>query len=88
MLVLPSSPLEQRNHVERFARYFLREMHFDCIQFEASESSNNPEFVKYEAYLFHDSQFFVGAGCFRWREWRDVAPSWSCPDADSSPNCG
>ena len=77
MLVLPSSAMQLRDHVERFARYFLWEMHFNGIQFEASESSDDPGFVKYEAYLLHDSQFFVGAGCFRWREWQDAAPSWS-----------
>ena len=77
VLVLPTSQKRLREHVERFARYFLREMHFGGIQFEASEVPKSPWFVKYEAYLFHDQSNFLGAGCFRWREWKDAEASWS-----------
>jgi hypothetical protein len=77
VLVLPTSPKRLRVHVERFARYFLREMHFSSIQFEAAETPSSPGFVKYEAYLFHDGDRFFGACCFRWREWGNTPASWS-----------
>lgn len=66
-----------REHVERFARYFLREMHTGGIQFEATESEASPDYVAYKAYLFNDKYHFFGAGCFRWREWQDAPASWS-----------
>lgn len=77
ILVLPTSPKRLRKHVESFARYFLREMHYDGIQFEASEVPESFWFVKYEAYLFHDQSHFLGAGCFRWREWQNHEALWS-----------
>jgi hypothetical protein len=77
VLVLPTSPKRLREHVERFARYFLRERYSGHIQFEASEVPESPCFVKYEAYLFHDQTYFLGAGCFRWRDWKNAEASWS-----------
>ena len=76
-LVLPTSPVRHREHVECFARYFLREMHFDSIQFDATETPSSPGFVRYEAHLFHNGDYFVGSSCFRWIEWKDAPPSWS-----------
>lgn len=75
--VLPESPKRMREHVERFARYFLREMHTGGIQFEATESPHSPCYVPYKAYLFNDRYHFFGAGCFRWRELQDAPASWS-----------
>jgi hypothetical protein len=77
ILVLPSSHLQFRKNVERFARYFLREMNYSGIQFEAAETPSTLGYVKYEAYLFHAKEHFIGAGCFRWREWENAAASWS-----------
>jgi len=75
--VLPESPKRMREHVERFARYFLREMHTGGIQFEATESAGSLGYVPYKAYLFNDGFHFFGACCFRWREWQDAPASWS-----------
>jgi len=43
-------------------------MDYDNIQFAASESALSFGFVKYEAYLFHNGENYVGACCFRWPE--------------------
>src|SRR5690349_11997705 len=53
-LVLPDSPIQVREAVELFAKWFRREMHYDFPQFEASETPDKPWFVRYEAYLFHE----------------------------------
>lgn len=90
LLVLPSSPVRLRRHVERFALHFKRERHFSFAQFSAEETSNKPDFVPWEAYLFHESadddlrddnqrttrRRFFGACCFRLREGAD-AQKWS-----------
>lgn len=89
LLVLPNSPTSMRKHVEKFAAHFKREMHFDSLQFASSESPDQPWFVRYEAYLFHEMASdlldedkptrhrFFGACCFRWRESDDAPPNWS-----------
>lgn len=89
LLVTPDSPKQFRQYVEKFARYFLREMRTDGIQFEASETVESVGYVPYEAYLFHDlahdlpdedsspKQRCFGACCFRWREYEKAPPEWS-----------
>lgn len=76
-LVEPTSPRQLRDQVERFARYFLREMHTGGIQFEAAENPETLGYRRYAAYLFYDGNRYFGASCFRWREWEDAAASWS-----------
>lgn len=66
--VSPYSRKALRVHVERFARYFLREMHFGSIQFEAAEVPSSVGFVPYRAFLFVKQGYYIGAGCFRQRE--------------------
>lgn len=75
--VLPKSSKILRQHVERFALYFLREMDTGGVQFEAAETENSPGYVPYRAYLFHDGVVYFGATCFRYREWEDISPCWS-----------
>lgn len=88
LLVQPESPVRLRNHVERFALHFKRELHYDFPQFEASETKDKHYFIPWEAYLFHataddlwegegpiKSRFF-GACCFRWREWSNAPHEW------------
>ncbi|WP_155741419.1 hypothetical protein [Burkholderia territorii] len=89
VLVFPHDPHELRQHVELLARYFKREGHFDHMQFEADEAVADPDFVRYEAWLFHVPAWdlatedqgtprrMIGACCFRWREWSDLEPGWS-----------
>jgi hypothetical protein len=74
--VVPSSAKSLRQHVERFARYFLREMHFDGIQFEAAETPQSLGYVPYKAYLFAAQDRYIGAGCFRYREDQDAKIPW------------
>jgi hypothetical protein len=88
-LVLPTSSVVMRKRVERFAKHFQREMHFDFPQFETDETLCKSGFVRYEAFLFHTSagdlwhgegpikQRFFGACCFRWREWTNAPAEWS-----------
>lgn len=65
-----------RANVERFARYFLREMHTGGIQFEAAETETSQGYVPYKAYLFAREANFVGAACFRFRDDQDVVVPW------------
>jgi hypothetical protein len=65
--VYPHSSQHERECVERFARYFLREMHTGGIQFEAAETTSSPGYVPYEAYLFKHEDRYIGACCFRKR---------------------
>lgn len=67
VVVTPSSPKSNRNHVERFARYLLREMHYGGIQFEAVEQPTSIGYVPYRAYLFSAEDRYVGAACFRFK---------------------
>ncbi len=88
-LVLPTASLVMRRRIEKFAKHFKREMHFDFPQFEAEETPCQPWFVPYEAFIFHESaddiwhgegpikRRFFGACCFRWREWDDSPAGWS-----------
>ncbi|MCK4120398.1 hypothetical protein ACI2UK_27030 [Ralstonia nicotianae] len=85
----PGAPIVLLRAVEKLARYFKRELGFDFVQFEAAETPGAPDFVPYEAYLFHElardkltenqpaPQRVVGACCFRWREWEGREPGWS-----------
>jgi hypothetical protein len=75
------SPLRLRQEVERFAIYFRREFSYDFQQFEAAEKPK-PNEKPYAAYLFinetnHYPRVWVGAFCFRWREYKDVGPRWA-----------
>ena len=74
--MLPSSRKALREHVERFARYFLREMHKGGLQFEAAEQPDSPDYVPYEAYLLHADDRYIGACCFRDRAPTNDPPSW------------
>jgi hypothetical protein len=74
--VMPNSPELLRVHVELFARYFLREMHMDGVQFETAETAESPGYVRYQAYLFAIQDRFIGAGCFRYRDYQDPARPW------------
>jgi hypothetical protein len=65
--VLPSSPHEQRKCVERFARYFLRELHTGGLQFDAAEVPGTLGFVPYHAYILSMQGRYIGARCFRQR---------------------
>lgn len=47
------SPWYHRNAVERNARYFRQEFNFSHLQFGAKQKSTDPDYVPYEAYLFH-----------------------------------
>ena len=60
-----TSNKQLRLHVQRFATYFLREMHFGGLQFEAAETENSPGFRPYFAYLISTQDRFIGAACFR-----------------------
>ena len=63
--VLPGSAKRLRLHVERFARYFLREMRFGGIQFEAAETPDTAGYVPFKAFLLAAEGRYIGAGCFR-----------------------
>jgi hypothetical protein len=77
--VRSKSPSKLRKAVERFAIYFRREFHYDFVQFSAKEKPGDDE--PYAAYLFASERnsyprLWVGACCFRWREYDDVEPRW------------
>lgn len=74
--VLPSSPMRMRTHVERFAKYFLREMHTGGLQFEAAEQSNSYGYRQYHGFLFSAEDRYVGAACFRHRPEQDTIKPW------------
>jgi hypothetical protein len=74
--VVPSSSKTLRTSVERFARYFLREMHFGSIQFEAAETPDTLGFIPYKAFLFANQGRYIGAGCFRHREDQSHLRPW------------
>ena len=76
LTITTSSAKALRNHVERFARYFLREMGFSGIQFEAAETPQSEGFVPYKAYLFAVKGRYIGAGCFRYRIDQDASVPW------------
>lgn len=70
------SPKKRKLHVERFARYFLREMCTGAVQFESAESRATPGFVEYRAFLFAFQSCYVGSACFRNRDDQDHATPW------------
>ncbi len=78
LVVTPESPLVLRRRVERFAQYFRREFRYDFQQFTASEKPEKP----YAAHLFTNGtvsypRVWVGACCFRWREFKGIEPRWA-----------
>ena len=75
--VTVESPRPIREYVEQFARYFLGERGKGNLQFEAAETLQSLGYVKYEAHLFNDGYRYIGACCFRWREWENAPASWS-----------
>lgn len=88
-LVLPGSRLSHRRHVEEFAIYFKREMRYDFQQFCVSEAHVDPDFVRWEAFLFHEiaddlwkdhisiPMRFLGACCFRLRNVEGGGSRWT-----------
>lgn len=88
-LVDSSSPTIMLRRVEKFARYFKREMRFDLVQFSAKEV--DPQFAKdpFEAYLFFEfardlmeedkptPNRFIGACCFRLKNEGTQDSYWS-----------
>lgn len=65
--------------VERFAYYFRREFGYDFVQFEASEDlswTGTPLPNEGHPYLFTTEGRHVGAACFRWRTYTNIAPAW------------
>lgn len=76
LTVTTATPKPLREHVERFARYFLREMHMGSLQFEAAETPASLGFREYKAYLFAAQDRYVGAACFRYRSEQNVEVPW------------
>jgi hypothetical protein len=72
--VVYNSKLIFRQYVEKFAKYFRREMRFDFTQFQAT-GENYYDKRKYVAYLFNPKGYYagysIGACCFRWRTFTD-----------------
>ena len=89
LLVTPSSPRRIREFVETLGKRFRRELDFDFVPFEASETPKSQGYVPYEVYLFHEvaSDLFefdkpvkhhcIGACGFRWAEWSNAPACWS-----------
>jgi hypothetical protein len=76
MHVTHASPKALREHVQRFAEYFQREMHFNFPQFDASEVPGSRDYVPYSAFLFVAEGRFIGAGCFRHRPEESSSQPW------------
>ena len=74
--VTSTSPKVQRQQVERFARYFLREMHNGHIQFCSAEKDGSQGFVPYEAYLLGVQDKYFGALCLRNCTLTAASSSW------------
>lgn len=69
--VVSGSDIRLRKEVERLAYYFKRELHFDFLQYEATDNTSHT------AYLFanemrHIPRVWVGACCFRTRTFKDL----------------
>ena len=90
LLVNTESPKDFRKHVEFFARCFKRELQFDFVQFDASESPRSPYYTPYEAHLFHEHAMdlvryvgepakhrSIGACCFRRDKTASQGAEWS-----------
>ena len=90
LLVNTESPKDFRKHVEFFARCFKRELQFDFVQFDASESPRSPYYTPYEAHLFHEHAMdlvryvgepakhrSIGACCFRRDQTASQGAEWS-----------
>ena len=76
--VLPTSLKRLRSHVERFARYYLRELGAGGVMFEISESPMSLGFVPYKAFLLIAQDRFIGSACFSHREDQDLLTPWLC----------
>jgi hypothetical protein len=74
--VFVTSPKKHRHHVERFGRYFLREMGAGGIMFEVSEEATSIDFKPYKAFLLHSQDRFVGAACLRYRKDQSEDKPW------------
>jgi hypothetical protein len=77
--ITAKSPIKHRRTLEQFARYFKREMHYDFVQYLASEDQCHPDHIPYCGWLFTgtlrrlvddilDSQRAIGGCCFRLRK--------------------
>ena len=77
-IVTPSSSRTHLDHVERFARYFMREMHYDGIQFEAASDAQDSFYftTNWQAFLFIHDDRYIGAGCFRHRPEESAESPW------------
>jgi len=74
--ITPHSPIEVRKYIEQFARYFLREMHFGGVQFEAAEGPNSIGYRPYVAYLLGAEDRYIGGACFRFRDDQSLDHPW------------
>jgi hypothetical protein len=78
------SPMRHRRYVEKMARYFMRELDLDHVQFCAREYEASEE-DPYSAWLFVAESSNVlppgtrifGACCFRRRDFTDCQSPWS-----------
>lgn len=81
------SPGDTRDALETLAKYFMREFHYDGIQYEANEHLF--DHVEYKGYVFCESAFdamteehtempsrILGGCCFRHREYK-VGFKWA-----------
>lgn len=64
--------------------YFKQEGNYLTAQFEAQEEPNDPFYIPYRAYLFHQTELaqsesiaVFGACCFRWRDQSIHEPCWT-----------
>jgi len=84
--IVPASPADTRKALEEIARYFLREFHYDGIQYEADEHLF--EYIEYKGFVFLESSYdtmtdkddethsrILGGACFRNREYEN-GPQW------------
>jgi hypothetical protein len=85
-MVTSKSPRSHKRAVERIAKFFQREMHFDFPQYEASEYSRNIYLddaktdADLRAFLWHNKEVFnqatnewpiIGVACFRFKRFKD-----------------
>jgi hypothetical protein len=81
-----NSTINQRRVLEKMAKQFRREFHYDFIQFEHNEEMCNyhkpiedhPIGILFYKEYMEDEYFIVGGGCFRWRKYKDADnPQWA-----------
>lgn len=93
--VLGDSDLSHRKLVEKYAMFFRQEGDYLTTQFDAFEEPNDPFYIPYRAYLFHDIDVdgvegtvpIIGAGCFRWRDQSSHEPCWTFDWLWFHPEC-